>query len=73
MQVMNDMEGRGRGWPKIRRVMQSFNGLEPELEEDREPLGESHPAPLGEREDGGMKMGARPKNSTSPRSFAKRS
>lgn len=35
MQTMGYMEGRGRGWPRIRRAMREDSGLEPLLEEDR--------------------------------------
>lgn len=35
MQTMRYMEGRGRGWPRIRREMRDHNGTIPELTEDR--------------------------------------
>lgn len=35
MQTMGYMEGRGRGWPRIRRAMKEESGLEPLLEEDK--------------------------------------
>lgn len=35
MQTMRYMEGRGRGWPRIRRAMKAHNGLTPTLEEER--------------------------------------
>jgi ATP-dependent DNA helicase RecG len=35
MQTMRYMEGRGRGWPRIRRAMKEHNGLVPRLEEER--------------------------------------
>jgi len=36
MQTMRYMEGRGRGWPRIRREMGNHNGSIPELHEDRD-------------------------------------
>ncbi len=36
MQTMGYMEGRGRGWPRIRSAMRSHNGMEPLLLENRD-------------------------------------
>ena len=36
MQTMGYMEGRGRGWPRIRSAMRSHNGMEPLLSENRD-------------------------------------
>ena len=36
MQTMRYMEGRGRGWPRIKRAMREHNGTVPWLEEDRD-------------------------------------
>lgn len=35
MKTMRYMEGRARGWPRIRRAMREYNGLVPLLEEER--------------------------------------
>ncbi|MBM4344957.1 MAG: putative DNA binding domain-containing protein [Deltaproteobacteria bacterium] len=36
MQALRYMEGRGRGWPRMRRDMRQHNGSEPALHEDRD-------------------------------------
>jgi predicted HTH transcriptional regulator len=36
MQTLGYMEGRGRGWPRIRRSMLAHNGMEPLLSENRD-------------------------------------